>query len=116
MRLGGLYSSTNDLFKFASATLNHTILASEGATRAWLKLTDAAASWGSGGKALGDISDERPDEEASAHGRCVLQGWRHPRIPQSVRAGGRVRNRYRGVDRGAEGSTGFGDGGRHELI
>ena len=34
---GGLYSSTNDLCKFASAILNHTILASEGATRAWLK-------------------------------------------------------------------------------
>jgi hypothetical protein len=36
---GGLYSSTNDLCKFASAILNHTILPSDSATRAWLKPT-----------------------------------------------------------------------------
>ena len=36
---GGLYSSTNDLCKFASAILNHTILPSDSVTRAWLKPT-----------------------------------------------------------------------------
>ena len=48
---GGLYSSTNDFCKFASATLNYTILASEGGHQSLVEADgDAAASWESGGK------------------------------------------------------------------